>query len=48
MTALDGNQAVIGQPLPWVGAVPEADTWAMLLAGLGGLGFVARRRQQRA
>lgn len=24
--------------------VPEADTWAMLLAGLGMLGFVARRR----
>ncbi len=25
-------------------AVPEADTWAMLLAGLGLMGFVARRR----
>ncbi|ELX09120.1 hypothetical protein Jab_2c11800 [Janthinobacterium sp. HH01] len=28
-------------------AVPEADTWAMLLAGLGILGAVARRRNQR-
>lgn len=26
-----------------VGAVPEADTWAMLLAGLGLVGTVARR-----
>jgi MYXO-CTERM domain-containing protein len=29
-----------------VAAVPEADTWAMLLAGLGLVGFVARRRKQ--
>lgn len=28
-------------------AVPEADTWAMLLAGLGILGAAARRRGQR-
>ncbi|OEZ61635.1 PEP-CTERM motif protein [Duganella sp. HH105] len=28
--------------------VPEADTYAMLLAGLGCLGFWARRRQQRS
>lgn len=28
-------------------AVPEADTWAMLLAGLGVLGAAARRRQRR-
>lgn len=27
-----------------VAAVPEADTWAMLLAGLGLVGFAARRR----
>jgi MYXO-CTERM domain-containing protein len=29
-----------------VAAVPEADTWAMLLAGLGLIGAVARRRRQ--
>lgn len=29
-----------------VSAVPEADTWAMLLAGLGLMGFIARRRTQ--
>ena len=31
---------------PAVGAVPEPDTYAMLLGGLGLLGFMARRRQQ--
>jgi hypothetical protein len=25
-------------------AVPEADTWAMLLAGLGLIGYATRRR----
>lgn len=29
-----------------VGAVPEADTWTMLLAGLGLVGFMARHRKQ--
>ncbi|NGZ85870.1 collagen-binding domain-containing protein [Duganella aceris] len=29
-------------------AVPEADTYAMLLAGLGLMGFIARRRKQAA
>ena len=30
-----------------VAAVPEPETYAMLLAGLGLRGFVARRRQQK-
>ena len=30
-----------------VSAVPEADTWAMLAAGLGVVGFVARRRSSK-
>ncbi len=30
-----------------VSAVPEADTYAMLLAGLGMIGFVARRRKAK-
>ena len=30
-----------------VQAIPEPETYAMLLAGLGLLGFVARRRKQR-
>lgn len=30
----------------WVAAVPEANTWAMLMAGLGALGFIARRRRK--
>ena len=29
-----------------VAPVPEADTWAMMLAGLGLMGFIARRRTQ--
>lgn len=31
--------------LPALSPVPEAQTWAMLLAGLIGVGFVARRRE---
>lgn len=31
--------------LPALSPVPEAQTWAMLLAGLLGVGFMARRRQ---
>jgi len=30
---------------PFIGAVPEPETYAMLLAGLGLVGFVARRRK---
>lgn len=41
-TYLDGNGAYNFQ----IAAVPEADTWAMLLAGLGLMGFIARRRTQ--
>lgn len=30
-----------------VAAVPEPETWAMLVGGLGLLGLVARRRRER-
>ena len=33
--------------LPYVAAVPEPETYAMMLAGLGLLGFMARRRKQK-
>lgn len=32
----------------WVGAVPEPETYALMLAGLGLLGFVARRRRKQS
>jgi probable HAF family extracellular repeat protein len=35
-------------PPPITGAVPEPETYAMMLAGLGLLGFMARRRKQKA
>ena len=43
-----------GQSFAWavrsgdVAPVPEPETYAMLMAGLGLMGFVARRRQQKA
>jgi hypothetical protein len=33
-----------GITLGWVATVPEPQTWAMLAAGLGILGWAARRR----
>lgn len=41
--AFDGI-TVAGVP---VGAIPEPETYAMLLAGLGLMGFLARRRKQK-
>ena len=43
-TTANPNGAVRGQ-LIQVSAVPEPSTYAMLLAGIAALGFVARRRQ---
>ena len=42
---LSGKTGAIGAT---VAAVPEPETYAMLLSGLGLIGFVARRRQQPA
>ena len=41
--ALTANEVING-----VSAVPEPETYAMMLAGLGLLGFAARRRKQAA
>jgi PEP-CTERM motif len=50
-----GNSPAGGQPIIYLGetgavasaAVPEASTWAMMLAGFGGLGFAAFYRSRR-
>ena len=48
-TALNfNNQQSIGRLDISVAAVPEPETYAMLFAGLGLLGVVARRRQTAA
>jgi hypothetical protein len=39
---------VASQDLISVSAVPEADTWAMLAAGLGLVGFMGRRKSRQA
>jgi hypothetical protein len=44
-TAAHGGGEIRGQ-LTQVSAVPETSTYAMLAAGLGVIGFVARRRKQ--
>ncbi|MEO8443102.1 MAG: ice-binding family protein [Betaproteobacteria bacterium] len=44
---LTGSNGLNGDLSP-VGAIPEPETYAMLLAGLGLMGFVARRRKQNA
>jgi hypothetical protein len=33
-------------PIPVAGAVPEPSTWAMMILGFAGLGFMAYRRKQ--
>lgn len=44
----DGSDIDNSQALLSVSAVPEADTWAMLVAGLGLLGFVGRRKSAKS
>jgi hypothetical protein len=41
------NISVFTEPLPPIAPIPEPETYAMLLAGLGLLGLTARRRRQR-
>jgi hypothetical protein len=43
-----GGQWVNAQDQLWISPIPEPETYAMLLAGLGLMGFVARRRKSRA
>lgn len=39
------NYLAASAPTPPVAAIPEPETYAMMLAGLGALGFMARRRK---
>jgi opacity protein-like surface antigen len=41
-----GNGALSISPAAVTGAVPEPATWAMMLIGLGGIGFAIRRRSK--
>ena len=47
LTKWDGNAWVNSQDQLYITPIPEPETYAMLLAGLGLMGFVARRRRQR-
>jgi hypothetical protein len=40
-----GGEAVLQVNLPFTSAVPEPETYAMFMAGLGLMGFLARRRR---
>jgi hypothetical protein len=42
------SQAVLEVNLPLASAIPEADSYAMMLAGLGMIGFLARRKKKVA
>jgi hypothetical protein len=44
LTFANGDAVTISQT-PVTAAVPEPETWAMLLAGLAVTGVIARRRQ---
>ena len=49
VVAVTGTQGQVGNsPLNQPAGVPEPATWAMLLAGFGGLGAVMRSRRRRA
>lgn len=41
-----GGPAVLQVDLPFTAAVPEPESYALMMAGLAALGFVARRRRQ--
>ena len=48
-TSLSGGNANVGNILDnvQVAAVPELSTWAMMLIGFGGIGFLAYRRSKK-
>jgi hypothetical protein len=46
--AQGGNDTIQAARLTQVSAVPEPESYALLLAGLGALGFVSKRRSRRS
>jgi hypothetical protein len=42
-----GPETIAAIRLEQVAVIPEPETYALMLAGIGALGFVARRRQRR-
>jgi PEP-CTERM motif-containing protein len=43
--SVDGNTGLVGSSLTSVSAVPEPSTWAMMIFGFAGIGFMAFRRK---
>ncbi len=41
-----GGPAVLQVDLPFTAAVPEPETYALMMAGLAALGFISRRRRR--
>jgi hypothetical protein len=47
IAGLFSSFAVFANPPPFVSNVPEPETYAMLLLGLGVLGFIAKRNKKK-
>ena len=46
--SVENTDTIIGVTESLITAIPEPSTWAMMLIGFAGLGFLAYRRQSKA